>query len=171
MPRMGDLRDAFKKAKLLSGKDVKRLEHEERVHRTQVGREAVEQEKQHRKTELEGMRQAERDQTRRTQDALEKERRAEAELAACLELLDTEARRPASGGGSRFFFELGDGRLPWLEVGENDLRQLQAGALSVVAMADGDAHDYGVIATQHARRIAQVLPARIAHAPRGVVPR
>ena len=39
---MGDLRDQLKKAKILSDKDAKRLAHEERVHRKEVGREGLE---------------------------------------------------------------------------------------------------------------------------------
>ena len=41
---MGDLRDQLKKANLISKKDQKRLEHEQRVRRKKVGREGLEQE-------------------------------------------------------------------------------------------------------------------------------
>ena len=165
---MGSMRDAFKKANLISGKDVKRLEHEERVHRSEVGREGVEREKEQRKQEIEQSQQADREATRKAQERIEKERKEDLEIAACKALIADEARRPAAGASVRYFFELRDGRLPFVEVGEQDLRQLQAGALSIVRLAEGSAHVYGLILTAHARRIAAVLPERVVHAPRGV---
>jgi uncharacterized protein YaiL (DUF2058 family) len=168
---MGNMRDAFKKANLISGKDAKRLAHEERVHRSQVGREGVEQEQEQRRKELEEAQRQEREQTRERQEQLESQRKAEAELSACLELLASEAKRPAPGARTRFYFETEDGRIPSLEVSETDLRQLQAGELSIVSLTERDAHVYGLIATAHARRIAQVLPGRVVRAPRGVVRR
>ena len=162
------MRDAFKKANLISGKDVKRLEHEERVHRSEVGREGVEREREQRRLEVEQAQAEGREQTRKGQERLERERKAELEIAACEALLVEETRRPTGGASVRYYFELPDGRLPWLEVGEQDMRQLQASALSIVSRSETGAHVYGLIATPHARRIAQVLPERVVHAPRGV---
>lgn len=162
------MRDAFKKANLISGKDAKRLAHEERVHRTAVGREGVEREREQHRQELEAAQAQEREQTRQGQERLERERRLATEIAACETLIADEARRPSGGGNARYYFELADGRLPFVEVGEQDLRQIQAGAASIVTLGARGAHSYGLIATVHARRIAQVLPERVVHAPRGV---
>ena len=42
---MGDLRDAFKKAGLIDDKAEKRLKHEERVQRKELGREGLDEQK------------------------------------------------------------------------------------------------------------------------------
>ena len=166
---MGNLRDQFKKAKLISEKDARRLAHEERVHRGDVGREGVEQEQRARQEELERTRGDEAQRTRLRQEQLERERRNEAEHAACLELLEREARRPAPGGSAKWYFQLEDGRLPYLEVNEAERRQLGAGAFAIVRLGPDGAHVYGLLASAHARRLHRALPERIVWAPRGVL--
>lgn len=166
---MGNMRDAFKKANLLSDKDAKRLAHEERVHRSEVGREGTAAEQRQREAELARLQERERERTRQQQQELERSKQREAERDACLALLETEARKPSPSGRMRFYFELEDGRLPSVEVSEAELRQLQAGGLCIVRLKPGRGHVYGLIATLHARRIAKIFPERVVHAPRGLV--
>ncbi|MCC6670629.1 MAG: DUF2058 family protein [Planctomycetes bacterium] len=165
---MGNMRDAFRKANLISDKDARRLAHQERVERTEVGRETLEAQARARQEELLQQREADKDRTRRAQEQLERERREEAERAACEDILAREVRRPATGATTRFFFETEDGEIPWLEVGEADRRQIQSGMVSIVRMARPGVHVYGLLTTELARRVALVLPGRIVHAPRGV---
>src|SRR5262245_27523491 len=115
---MADLRDQLKKAKLLSAKESKQLAHQERMHRAEVGREGVEREQSERRAELAQQQESERETQRETQRLLEEERRGAAERAACQELLEREVIRPRERGGKRWYFQLADGSLPWLEVDE-----------------------------------------------------
>ena len=149
-------RDQLKKAKLLSDKEAKRLEHEERVKRKKVSREDAEKEAAERAAELQTKKDLQRKSDRRQQAEIEKERAEHAEVAACRDLLEHEARKPASGSVS-FFFETPEGDLPWLEVAPQELHQLQARQLSIVR-PDSGVHVYKVLAAEHARRVAKVFP-------------
>ena len=165
---MGNLRDALNKAKVLSDKDAKRLAHEERLQRKEVGRQGLEEQQQQRQQELARLREEERERTRQATEQQERERKAAAERAACEEILKRETFR-SRGAGSRWHFQLADGHLPFLEVNEADRRQLQAGMLSVVRIGPHGTHVYGLLATPLAKRIAEQMPERVVAAPRGVV--
>jgi uncharacterized protein YaiL (DUF2058 family) len=162
---MGDLRDQLKKAKLLSEKEAKQLAHQDRVRRAEVGREALEREEAQRRAELAQQQEAEREAQREQQRRLEEERRAAAERAACRELLEREVIRPRERGGKRWYFQLPDGSLPWLEVDEALAFQLQSGAYWVVRLGPPGTHVYGLLAAEHARRVAATLSEAIAWFP------
>lgn len=165
---MGSLRDQFKKANLLSAKDSKRLAHEERLARKEKGREGIEAEQAQRAVELARHREADRERDRERQAALDADRDAARERAACEAILESEARPPARGNAP-WLFELPDGRMPLLRLGEADRHQLQSGVLCVVRTKPGDAHTYGLLATQHARRVQRQLPDRVVWAAPGTL--
>jgi uncharacterized protein YaiL (DUF2058 family) len=168
---MGSFRDQLKKANLISKKDEKRLAHEERVTRKEVGREELERQAAARRDELGRLRDAEREKTRELQAELDRDRTARAELAACRELLEREARAPARGGGMRWFFELPDGTMPFLSLTETDRLQLAGGQLCVVRIGPPNAHVYGLLPTPLTKRVHAALPERVAWAARGVLER
>lgn len=153
------LRDQLKKANLLSKKDAKRLAHEERVHRKQVGREGLEAERAERDTELGSARAAEREADRQRQAVLEAERKAAQERAACEAILANA--RPAVGGPIRWFFECADGRLPCIKLQPTERLELTAGHARIVRLTDGDAHVYGLLPTAQAERVGRAFPARV----------
>lgn len=157
---MGSLRDQFKKANLLSEKDHKRLAHEERVERKQKGRQGLESEQAEREAELQRKREEDRERDRQRQAARDVERRSSEERAACAAILEAEARAP-TGGNVSWLFELADGRIPALRLSDAERHQLQGGSLCVVRTKPGDAHTYGLLATEHARRVAAQLPDRV----------
>ncbi|MCA8958224.1 MAG: DUF2058 family protein [Planctomycetes bacterium] len=156
---MGDLRDQLKKAKLISNKDAKRLAHEERLERSRLGgNQGVEKAREDRAQELQRL-QSDRRTADRENEATRRQRIEEnAERAACAELVRRESFRPKRGGATRWFFQLQDGRLPWMEVPAVDRLRLAEGALCVVRVGPADTHDYALIDASHARRIAAVLP-------------
>ncbi|MFO1052831.1 MAG: DUF2058 family protein [Planctomycetota bacterium] len=163
-----NLRDQLKKAKLLSEKDAKRLAHEERVHRKEVGREGIDAEKAQREAELTRLRADERTVDVERGKQLEAERLLAAERAACEAILET-AVRSSGRGGAPWFFELPDGRLPQLRVDDADRHQLSTGQLCVVRRSRVDAHVYGFLAASHAQRVARALPDRVVWAAPGVL--
>ncbi len=166
---MGDLRDALRKANVLSKKDAKRLAHEERVHRTQVGREGLEQERGQRQQELEAMQEEQRSRSRGAQEELRAGQQAAAERAACLDLLRKEVQPAGNPSGQAFFLQLDDGTLPRLSLGPVERNNLLAGVTCLVRVGPRGSHDYGLLATEHARRVRKALPDRVVWAARGVL--
>ena len=159
---MGNLRDQLHKANLISKKDAKRLAHEERVHRKEVGGAAgVEKEQAAHEAELTRMKEARRV-ADREQDAERRLRIAAAtEAAACEELLRREVRRPGRRGAHRWHFCLADGQLPFLELPLTERMQLQDGSMCIVRVGPVDSHDYGLISSTHGERIAKVFADRV----------
>ncbi len=166
---MGDLRDALRKANILSKKDARRLAHEQRVHRSKVGRGGQEQEQEQRQQELAAMQGDQRQRSRKVQEELQARQQAAAELAACHDLLQKEVVPASSPRGQAFFVQLADGTLPRLSLGPMERAQLMAGAVCLVRIGPGGSHDYGLLATEHVRRVRETLPDRVAWAVDGVL--
>lgn len=161
---MSNLRDQLHKANLLSKKDAKRLAHEERLHRAEAGRQGLEQEERARKEELERLQAADREQRREQQAQTDAERRAAEERAACEQILGQDVTRPGHGR-LRFYFEVDDGHLPWLEFGDVEFRRMLSGEFAVVRLSGEQAHDYGLLSVASAKRVARHFPERVAWWP------
>ncbi len=161
---MGNLRDQFQKANLLSKKDAKRLAHEERVQRTEIGREGVEAAQKAHQAEVEALAAEQRAKQKETQAQLDAERRVADERAACEQILEKDVLRP-SNGRARFYFAIEDGSLPWLELSDIDCRRVQAGEFAITRMGPRSSHDYGLLGLASAKRIARLHPDKIAWWP------
>ncbi len=155
------MRDQLKKAKLLSKKQAKKLAHEERLARSELGREGLEKIESERKAELASLRAEEREKSKEFQAQVEAEKRAAAERAACLQILSGKALAPEPGGQGRWFFELADGSLPSLALNEKQRRLLEGGSLAIVRSGPQGSHNYGILERSLAVRVAAVLPERI----------
>ncbi|MCR9247091.1 MAG: DUF2058 family protein [bacterium] len=162
-----NLRDQFKKAKILSDKDAKRLAHESRVERTEKGHKQIEQEQKDRQQEVQRLRQEGRELSKKQQEQLDRERKAREELAAAKVLLG-EARRPARGP-VKFYFATNDGALPWLELSPREAQEVTAGALCIMRTGPVGTHVYGLLGIESARRVAKQLPDTVAYSPKGVL--
>jgi uncharacterized protein YaiL (DUF2058 family) len=161
------LRDQFKKANLLSDKEARRLAHEARIERTEKGREGLDAESANRQRELEQLTARERERTRREQEQVEAERRQREERLAVQTLL-AEAKKPGPGP-VKFYFEAGDGSLPWLEVSPREAQEVRAGALCVVRSGKPGTHSYRLLPLEATRRVGRLLPEAVVLAPRGIV--
>lgn len=157
---MGDLRDQLKKAKLLSKKEARRLAHEQRQHRAEVGREGLESERKDRQDQLREIRAEGREQSRRQQAEVEAARTAMAERAACQQILDTQAQSPEPGGRGRWFFALDDGRLPSLLLNEKQRRLVEARSLAIVRSGPIGCYRFGLLEKTLAVRVSLVFPER-----------
>jgi uncharacterized protein YaiL (DUF2058 family) len=159
---VGDLRDQLKKANLISKGDARRLAHEARVHRTAVGGAAgVDREKAEREAALQELQKKRRSSDRETESARRARQEREAEVAACLDILSHEIRRPGRRGSGRWHFRLADGQVPSLELDSAERIQLQEGLLCVVRVGPPGSHHYGLLSGDHGRRVAAVLPDRV----------
>ena len=158
---MGDMRDQLKKAKLLSKKQAKKLAHEERVERTELGQGGLEKKQTERGEQLGALREGERQKSREQQRRVEAEKQASAEHAACLQILTEKALAPEPGGQNRWFFALEDGTLPSLALNEHQRRLLESGGLSLARSGPVGSHRYGLLERALATRVAKVFPERI----------
>jgi uncharacterized protein YaiL (DUF2058 family) len=158
---MSNMRDQLKKAKLLSKKQAKKLAHDERIERKELGREGLEKIQTERKEQLGSLRESEREKSREQQAKVEAEKQAAAEQAACLHVLSEKALAPEPGGQNRWFFALENGSLPSLALNEQQRRLLQSGALSIARSGPVGSHRYGLLERALAARVAKVFPERI----------
>lgn len=161
------LRDELKKARLLSKKDARRLAHEDRVVRKNKGREQLEADHQQHQEQLQGKQREAAEKTARQQRAIEAERQNHAEVMA-VEAILQQAAKPASGS-VRFYFEDRDGSLPWLELQPQEAAQLGARSCCIVKPGSGRSRDYRLLDLELSRRVAQVRPEAIVHAPPGLL--
>ena len=155
---MGDLRDQLRKAKLLSKKEARRLAHEERLHRAEVGREGLEGEQQTRQAELHRVRAEGSEQSRRQQAEVEAAKAAEAERSACQQILSAQALAPEPGGQGRWFFALADGSLPSLALNERQRRLVESGSLAIVRTGPEGSYCYRLLEKKLSRRVSAVFP-------------
>jgi uncharacterized protein YaiL (DUF2058 family) len=135
---MGDLRDALKKAGLIDDKAEKRLKHEERVQRKELGRDGLEA--QHAKDEAERRARDEqkRGDTKVAQQRLDQERQRAERWKRLLANLESEAIR-GGAGPRRFHFRDADGHLPYLMVDDEIGRRLEAGELAIARLPESNA--------------------------------
>ncbi len=161
------LRDQFKKANILSDKDARRLAHEARIERKEKGREQLEQEQQQNQKSLQELSAAERARVQREQRELEAARVEQQEQAAIAAIL--AAAQKAGPGTVRYYFEVEDGALPWLEVSPREAQELRAGQVCVVRPGPASVHDYRLLGAELARRVGRLRPEAIVYAPPGIV--
>ena len=130
---MGDLRDQLKKAGLLGKKDLKRLAHEERVKRKKEGRDAAEREKAKAREAFRKKQEEKAARDRALQEKRNQVLRKKEEVARLKALV--ESRKVVDRGRERkFFFVDRAGWVPYLEMGQETARLLEAGNLGIVEL-------------------------------------
>ena len=128
---MSDLREQLRKAGLVSDKQVRQAKHQERLHRKEVGQSGLAEEKAEAERRLRAEREAMRARDREREQQ-RKAREAEAEQAEALRRrIRAGWIRDATGGSRRFFFEVGEGRITYLDLNEQAVRRLQNGTAAV----------------------------------------
>lgn len=156
-----DIRKALKKAGLASEKDLRRTRHEERVRRTEMGAEGLAEEQQRREQERLAeearKRQADRDRERAMQTRREEETRL-GKLAGLLQEADVLGRE---GGPRRFFFELPDGAIVFVDVSESLARRLIQGDAAIIRATGVLSKEFSVVSGKAAKEIEQLDRARV----------
>jgi uncharacterized protein YaiL (DUF2058 family) len=135
---MGDLRDALKKAGLIDDKADKRLKHEERVQKKELGREGLEAQRHQDEAERRARDEQKRGDAKVAQQRLDHERARAEKWKKLLHGLESEAIRGGSGP-RRFHFRDADGHLPYLMVDDEIGRRLEAGELAIARLPDNNA--------------------------------
>ncbi|MHC4918800.1 MAG: hypothetical protein ACYTKC_04325, partial [Planctomycetota bacterium] len=80
-----------------------------------------------------------------------------------------ETVRASAPNGQPFYVVLADGSMPRLSLGAVERANLVAGTLCLVRIGPRGCHDYGLLATEHARRVRETLPDRVVWAAGGVL--
>ena len=124
---LGDIGQALREAGVLKEKDAKRIAHQERVRKKEVGRKGGEAEKQARKQEIEANRREQQDRTEAAQKRHENENQA-----AFLARLVKQGTVVTAGRGKRFYFVARSGKVPFVEVNDDTTRQLVDGRAGIV---------------------------------------
>ena len=157
---MGDLRDAFKKAGLIDDKTERRLKHEQRVERKELGREGLEAKERREESERQQREEQKRADVKTAQQRLDHERQRTEKWKRLVALLDEHAVR-GSSGPRRFHFLDGDGWLPYVQVDDDTGRRLEAGELALVRLPTTG--DTAFVPRAVALELAAVAPQQILH--------
>lgn len=149
---MADMREALLKAGLVSKKDTKQARHQERVHRKEVGREGVEQERRERDAAFQSE-QAEKRRQDQERASAQREQEMEASRAASATsshgqlqaLIRSGVQTHAHGGNRRFFFIVEDGRITFLDLTDSGVRALQDRRAAIVDAMGARSETYCVV--------------------------
>jgi uncharacterized protein YaiL (DUF2058 family) len=158
---MGDLRDAMKKAGVVSDKQVRQAKHGDRVHRKAAGAEGLAAEREQRDAAFA----AEQARHRREDAEREQERQAQQEAAGVRGRLEQLVRAndltAQESGPRRFYFALPSAEVAFVDVSDALARRLAQGD---VAILDGRGlldRDFGLVPGKIAREIEGIDRARI----------
>ena len=129
---MSNLRDQLLKAGLVSAKQAKQAAHQERVHRKEVGHEAIEAERRMR----EEAHRRDAEEKKQHDRAVEEARRAEQVEAAKRDAVKLRIQggwiKDATAGDRRFFFVAQGERITFLDLNERAMKRLQQGGAAIV---------------------------------------
>lgn len=156
---MGDLRDAFKKAGLIDDKTDRRLKHEERVQRKELGRDGLEEQKRQDEAARAARDEKKKADTKQAQQRLEQERARAERWKKLLRSLDEESVR--ASGPRRFHFRDADGHLPYLQVDDDTGRRIEAGELAILRHPVADS--ITLVPRTLALELRQVRPELLLH--------
>ena len=126
------LKDELLKAKLISKKQLKKIEHEKRIAKTKLGTEGVAQKKEEREAELAAKIKAQKEKNKQ-QAKLKKEELVEKEKIARIKSFVRNAVRPENRRGNRkFYFVASDKKIPYLTVSDDIAVNLETGRLAII---------------------------------------
>ncbi len=129
---MADMREALRKAGLLSEKEIRQAKHRDRVRRKELGKEGIEAERREKEQRFREEQERKRREDQERQRLLEQQKAEEARRAA-LERLITEGDLLArEGGPRRFYFATKSGRISFLDVSDRLASRLIQGDAAIV---------------------------------------
>ena len=158
---MGDLRDAMKKAGVVSDQQVRRAKHGDRVHRKEVGPEGLAAEREQRAAALEA------EQARRRQADAEREKTHQTEHAALArreslqQILRANDLSAQESGPRRFYFVLPGAEVAFVDVSDALARRLAQGDAAVVNATGLLEREFGLVPGKIAVEIEGIDPSRI----------
>ncbi len=132
---MGDLRDAFKKAGLIDDKTNRRLQHEQRVVKKELGREGLEEQRRREEAERVERDARKKADVKTAQQRLDQEKQRSERLKRLRSALDEQAIR-GTGGPRRFHWVDAEGYCPWIALDDTTGRRIEAGEIALVMLPE-----------------------------------
>ena len=158
---MKTLKDQLLEARLVTKKQVRKAEHEERQRRKDLGREGVEQEKVRLQREREERERRQRQEQRRQEQVRREEERAQAGVERLLGLVAGADLKKHGAGALPFYFHSSDGMLPRLEVSESMAERLAAGRAAIVELPGERFPEFYIVPTDVAGEVLAANPAAV----------
>ncbi|MBN2489497.1 MAG: DUF2058 family protein [Planctomycetes bacterium] len=155
---MGDLSKELLKAGLISEKQFRQTQHQERVKKTEVGHEGLDREAEAKRAADDRRREEQR---RKDQARVREEQAAvqvEVTRARLKDLIRGGAVRAGASGNRKFYFVTPAGRIPYLEVNEEAARALQHGDLAIVRVPDMKLERHVLLPERLAVQVHAVAP-------------
>jgi len=158
---MSSLKDQLLKAKLVSKKQVRKAEHEQRQKRKELGREGLEQEKARRRAEQEEKELLRKEEQQRQEERRREEERARGGLQRVRSLVTGSDLSRFGAGPNPFHYQAADGSLPRVEVSGTMAERLEAGRAAIVELPGDPAPEVYIVPLEVADQVQRIEPAFI----------
>jgi hypothetical protein len=129
---MSDLRDQLLKAGLVSQKQVRQAKHQDRLQRKELGQQGQADQKAESDRRFQEEREEKRRRDREREEAQRRARAEEEKAQALSGRIKAGWVRDATGGSRRFFFLADAARITYLDLTDQAVRRLLAGAGAIV---------------------------------------
>jgi uncharacterized protein YaiL (DUF2058 family) len=152
------LKDELYKAKLINKKQVRQLEHEDRVEKKKLGKEGMKEKEEKRLHAIEEQQeeQKKRDQSlakEQKQQMTEKERQARIE-----DIISNGKIAEGSAGNRKFYFVAKNGKIPFLFVTDRLVEDLQRGVAAIVEYGGSGLGEFVIVNAPSAQKIHALAP-------------
>lgn len=160
---MGDMKDALRKAGLVSEKQARRAAHEKRVRRKELGADGLSAEREHKEATYRAEQEARRRADQAAAAAHREEQAARQQHERLAQLITGQDELPQHRGTRRFSFVAEAKHIRSVDVSDLMLRRLIQGDAAIVAAAGFVRGDYAILPAKAARALRQLAPDRILH--------
>jgi hypothetical protein len=154
---MGSLKDELLKSKVVSKKDVKRSDHEDRVRKKEVGREEVRKEKEKFSQEIVAKKEEKKKKDRGREEVKRSEKEGKEKVLRLERKVRENAVPQAFFKAKRYHFLAGNGGLPYLEVSDENARRLELGKLAVIEIPQEKCSEFFIVPEGIAREVRSAL--------------
>ncbi len=158
---MADMREALRKAGLVSEKQARQAKHKQRVHRKSVGHKGLDEERRQKEAEHAEEASAKRDRDRKLeQERIDQARDVEGKVDP-KSLVTQGIIRGAMGGPKQYFFTLPGGQITFLELSDSGFKRLIDGSAAIVESHGASRQAYCVVDPSAAETLEQESPGSV----------
>ena len=126
------LREELLKAKLINKKQLKKIEHEERLEKKQLGREGVKQKEEKRFAEIEQKLLEQRKKDKELAKEQQKEEQEKQKISQISDIILQNRLSDKSAGNNKFYFVAANGKMPFLLLSDSVCEKLERGQAAIV---------------------------------------
>lgn len=158
---MSDLSDALKKAGLVSDKEIRQKKHGDRVKRKKLGKDGLEAERRQREEAHEAEQERKREEDREREKQVRADKASAGGQSRLVSLLKDADLSTREAGPKRFFFQLPDGRITFLDVAPGLVRRLAQGDTAILDSRELLPRDFAIVTGKVATEVERMEPGRI----------